>query len=77
MHDIRGHILKKGEAVLSSAENAEIKKFFLLFDSPYYVLNETGPNFYNIGNDKGELISKQNVVNLKPYKSFKEASLSL
>lgn len=57
---------------LSSAENAEIKKFFLLYEGPYYVLSKSGPNSYVIGNKEGEKLSQQNVVNLKPYKTIPE-----
>lgn len=65
-----------GDAVLvkshhqSSAENKLIKKFFLLYEGPFYVVRCAGNNSYIIGDELGNKTSKQNVVNLKPYKNF-------
>lgn len=52
----------------SSAEEHTIRKFFLLYEGPYYVLQQLGPNSYLIGDELGRAIAKQNVMNLKLYK---------
>lgn len=66
-------IFKEGDPVLvrnhnlSSAEQSEVKKFFLLFNGPYYVHSKVGPNAYLICDKDGRKLNKQNVVNLRPY----------
>lgn len=52
----------------SSAENAKIKKFFLLFEGPYSILKSAGPNSFEVANE-GKFHSVQNIVNLKKYVS--------
>ncbi|CAH1985307.1 unnamed protein product [Acanthoscelides obtectus] len=52
----------------SSAEAKLISKFFLLYDGPYTVLQQAGPNSYVIGHLDGKIRSKENVINLKAYK---------
>lgn len=68
-------IFKEGDAVLvrvhaqSSAENRTIRKLFLLYEGPFYVLRQAGPNSYVIADEMGREIAKHNVINLKPYKT--------
>nr|CAI5868378.1 unnamed protein product [Callosobruchus analis] len=70
---------KEGDKVLlrshhlSSAEDKVIKKFFLLFEGPYWVARQAGPNSYVLKDDKGRWLPHQNVVNLKPYREPLEA----
>lgn len=52
----------------SSAENRLIKKFFLLYHGPFYVLRQAGPNSYVVGDVSGKEVSKQNIINLKRYR---------
>lgn len=54
---------------LSSAEDKTIKKLFLLYEGPYKVLSNAGPNCYVIDKGEGLEVSKQNVINLKRYRS--------
>lgn len=67
-----------GDAVLirthcqSSAHDRTIKKFFLIYEGPYYVLDKAGPNSYIVGNQDGTSKSKQNIVNIKNYKFLSE-----
>lgn len=53
----------------SSAEERLIRKFFLLYEGPYYVLRQAGPNSYIIGDEQGNELAKHNVVNLKLYRT--------
>lgn len=54
---------------LSSNENKEIKKFFLLFEGPCTVQNQINENAYLVTDDaSGKSLGLQNVYNLKPYK---------
>lgn len=53
---------------LSSAENREIKKFFLLYEGPFVVRSVRGPNSYEIydeGSDRS--LGIHNIYNLKRY----------
>lgn len=53
---------------LSSAEDREIKKFFLLFEGPYRIKQVVGHNAYSLENPKdGSIRGNFNVVSLKPY----------
>jgi transposase InsO family protein len=49
----------------SSAERKEIKKFFLLYNGPYSVVNTVGANAYELEGAEGN-IGVHNVANLKP-----------
>lgn len=67
-------VFHKGDKVLlrthqlSSAENKEIKKFFLLYKGPYTVESMVYPNVYSLIDEKtGEKLGNHNVYNLKPY----------
>lgn len=65
---------KEGDAVLvrthllSSAEAAEIKKLFLLYEGPYFVSRVVGPNAYDVADSNGVVVGRQNIINLKPYR---------
>ncbi|KAG5883309.1 hypothetical protein JTB14_008596 [Gonioctena quinquepunctata] len=52
----------------SSAEERTIKKFFLLYKGPFYILRRAGPNSYVVGDEKGVELSTENIINLKAYK---------
>lgn len=52
----------------SSALDKTIKKFFLLYECPFHIIRSAGPNSFMIGDDRGVEISKQNVINLKPFR---------
>nr|CAI5866347.1 unnamed protein product [Callosobruchus analis] len=52
----------------SSAEAKLIGKFFLLYHGPYTVVEQAGPNSYVIGTPEEGFRSKENIINLKPYK---------
>nr|CAI5855452.1 unnamed protein product [Callosobruchus analis] len=54
----------------SSMADKTIKKFFLLFEGPYTVSRQVGPNSYIVRDDGGKELSKQNVINLRPYRQF-------
>lgn len=62
-------VLVRSHAV-SSSENHTIKKFFLLYEGPYTVSQIAGPNSYVIADADGNEMSKQNIKNLKPYKTL-------
>lgn len=51
----------------SSSQDSTIRKLFLLYEGPYTVLSSAGPNSYIISDDRK---TKQNIVNLKLYKSL-------
>lgn len=54
---------------LSSAENKEIRKFFLLFRGPCTIVGNPHPNAYEVVEDiTQEKLGVQNVYNLKPYR---------
>lgn len=55
---------------LSSAEDAEIKKFFLLYEGPFKVNKRLGPNSYELINEFGSVKGNHNIVNLKAYKEI-------
>lgn len=65
-----------GEKVLvkshpqSSAEARTIKKFFLLFEGPFYIVRQAGPNSYVVADATGKEMGKHNIVNLKSYKTL-------
>ncbi|KAF4522075.1 hypothetical protein B566_EDAN004058 [Ephemera danica] len=53
---------------LSSTQNKEISKFFLVYQGPYKVLKRIGPSTYSISEiDKEVQIAIHNIRNLKPY----------
>ncbi|KAG5862727.1 hypothetical protein JTB14_022799 [Gonioctena quinquepunctata] len=52
----------------SSAEERTIKKSFLLYKGPFYILRRAGPNSYVVGDEKGVELSTENIINLKAYK---------
>nr|CAH7749978.1 unnamed protein product [Callosobruchus chinensis] len=71
----RVHSFNVGDKVLvrthqqSSAECAEIKKFFLLFRDPATIVKIQGHNSYEIVEEAtGINLGVQNVFNLEPYK---------
>lgn len=71
----RMRVFKPGDQVLvrehklSSAENREIKKFFLLYRGPCTVVSCVYPNVYTVReNDTDVDLGLQNVFNLKAYK---------
>nr|CAH7765636.1 unnamed protein product [Callosobruchus chinensis] len=65
---------KEGDKVLirvhaqSSAEDRLIRMLFLLYEGPYIVQRQAGPNSYVLVDDQGRELPKQNVINLKEYK---------
>nr|CAI5847971.1 unnamed protein product [Callosobruchus analis] len=67
---------REGDAVLvrrhdqSSAADKVIKKFFLLFDGPFWISKQVGPNSYILKTAEGVELPKQNVVNLRPYQEM-------
>nr|CAH7729530.1 unnamed protein product [Callosobruchus chinensis] len=69
---------KEGDKVLirvhaqSSAEDRLIRKLFLLYEGPYIVQRQAGPNSYVLVDDQGRELPKQNVINLKAYKELPE-----
>nr|CAI5868790.1 unnamed protein product [Callosobruchus analis] len=69
-------IFKEGDKVLmrvhaqSSAEDRLIRKLFLLYEGPYIVQRQAGPNSYVLVDDQGSELPKQNVINLKAYKEL-------
>lgn len=65
--NVGDRVLVKSHAQ-SSADDRTIKKFFLLFNGPFSVLRQAGPNSYVIGDLSGKENSCQNVINLKLYK---------
>nr|CAI5834428.1 unnamed protein product [Callosobruchus analis] len=74
-HRIKGSIsFTPGDKVLvkthphSSAEAKLIGKYFLLYHGPYTVVEQAGPNSYVIGTPEEGFRSKENIINLKPYK---------
>lgn len=68
-------IFKESNAVLvkvhaqSSAEKRTIRKLFLLYEGPFYVIRQAGSNSYIIADEKGQALAKHNVINLKSYKT--------
>lgn len=52
---------------LSSAADASIRKFFLLYEGPYCVHKVINSNCYEISDADSIIVSRQNIVNLKPY----------
>ncbi|KAG5860990.1 hypothetical protein JTB14_030788 [Gonioctena quinquepunctata] len=52
----------------SSAEERTIKKFFLLYKGPFYILRRAGPNSYVVGDGKGVELSTEKIINSKAYK---------
>ncbi|KAF4531740.1 hypothetical protein B566_EDAN008953 [Ephemera danica] len=52
---------------LSSAQNKETAKLFLLFEGPYYILKIVGPNAYLVGESNDKVLGTYNTRNLKPY----------
>lgn len=54
---------------LSSAGQAEIKKFFNVYEGPRRVVSKVNSNCYQIADLDGRVLGNQNIVNLKPYKS--------
>nr|CAI5829913.1 unnamed protein product [Callosobruchus analis] len=73
-------IFKEGDKVLmrvhaqSSAEDRLIRKLFLLYEGPYIVQRQAGPNSYVLVDDQGSELPKQNVINLKAYKELPESA---
>nr|CAH7743752.1 unnamed protein product [Callosobruchus chinensis] len=75
-HAQRTHpvILNVGDKVLlrthpqSSALDKVTKKFFLLYEGPYTVSKQAGPNSYELTDGQGNVLPKQNIINLKLYK---------
>nr|CAI5856869.1 unnamed protein product [Callosobruchus analis] len=75
-HAQRTHpvILNVGDKVLvrthpqSSALDKVTKKFFLLYEGPYTVSKQAGPNSYELTDGQGNVLPKQNITNLKLYK---------
>nr|CAI5835528.1 unnamed protein product [Callosobruchus analis] len=76
-HDMRHRVqvFGVGDKVLvrthhqSSAESAEVKKFFLLFKGPATIVKIQGHNSYEVVEDAtGINLGVHNVYNLKPYK---------
>nr|CAI5833871.1 unnamed protein product [Callosobruchus analis] len=76
-HDMRHRVqvFDVGDKVLvrthhqSSAESAEVKKFFLLFRGPATIVKIQGHNSYEVVEDAtGINLGVHNVYNLKPYK---------
>nr|CAI5851663.1 unnamed protein product [Callosobruchus analis] len=61
---------REGDAVLvrrhdqSSAADKVIKKFFLLFDGPFWISKQVGPNSYILKTAEGVELPKQNVKNV-------------
>nr|CAI5835656.1 unnamed protein product [Callosobruchus analis] len=53
----------------SSLLDRTIRKFFLLYEGPFVISRVAGPNSYEIHDLEGRFHSKQNIVNLKGYKS--------
>ena len=53
---------------LSSAQDKEIKKFFLLYEGPYEVIEVKMQNSYVLQNNvTGEIVGTHNATNLKLY----------
>jgi hypothetical protein len=53
---------------LSSAQNKEIAKFFLVYEGPYKVLKSIGPSTYSISKIDNDIqFAVHNIKNLKPY----------
>nr|CAH7750000.1 unnamed protein product [Callosobruchus chinensis] len=52
----------------SSADDGQIKKLFALYNGPYYVVAQAGPNSYVLRDSEGVELPKQNVKNLRSYK---------
>ncbi|KAG5886587.1 hypothetical protein JTB14_011299 [Gonioctena quinquepunctata] len=52
----------------SSAEERIIKKLFLLYKGPFYILRRAGPNSYVVGDEKGVELSTEHIINLEAYK---------
>nr|CAI5859398.1 unnamed protein product [Callosobruchus analis] len=70
-------VFKPGDEVLvrthpqSSAEDRIIRKFVLLYEDPYRILQASG-NSYVIGDLEGNERGRQNVRNLRPYQRLTE-----
>ena len=78
-HDAKGKWIKYevGQLVLvkrhdlSSAQDKEIKKFFLLYEGPYEVVEVKMQNAYVLRNTATqEIVGTQNATNLKLYRSL-------
>ncbi|VEN53305.1 unnamed protein product [Callosobruchus maculatus] len=54
---------------ISSAIDATIKKFFLLYEGPYFVSKIIAPNCYELVDKEGTSIGRHNIKNLKKYVS--------
>nr|CAI5841825.1 unnamed protein product [Callosobruchus analis] len=52
----------------SSALDKVTKKFFLLYEGPHTVSKQAGPNSYELTDGQGNVLPKQNIINLKLYK---------
>ena len=56
---------------LSSAQDREIKKFFLLYEGPYEIIEIKMQNAYVLRNPTTqEIVGTQNAMNLKLYGSL-------
>lgn len=53
---------------LSSALTSEIKKFFLMFEGPYTIIERIGSNSYTVSKPDGTILPPQNIINLRRYK---------
>nr|CAI5867607.1 unnamed protein product [Callosobruchus analis] len=66
-------VFKEGDAVLvrqhplSSAEDSIIKKFWLLYEGPFWVSKVINPNCYEVTDGDGLFAGRHNVKNLKKY----------
>ena len=78
-HDAKGKWTKYevGQLVLvkrhdlSSAQDKEIKKFFLLYEGPYEIVEIKMQNAYVLRNQATqEIVGTQNATNLKLYRSL-------
>nr|CAI5856055.1 unnamed protein product [Callosobruchus analis] len=77
-HDksVKPVVLSAGDKVLvrthyqSSAIDKMTRKFFLLYEGPYEVIRQVGPNCYELRDALGRISPKQNIINLKPYKEL-------
>lgn len=71
-------LFKEGDKVLvkshplSSAENAQIKKFFLIYEGPFSILSQVGPNSYLLTDSNGGRLGPHNVRNLKQFREIPE-----
>lgn len=55
---------------LSSADDATIKKFFVLYEGPFFVSRIVGSNSYELANADGKVQGIHNIINLKKYRNI-------